>query len=243
MGDVNINFSDNIDPKDSIVLLNSYVNIWVKNKLMMYKSQENLTNREGEFHKLIEDYKYSLYVNAYKEMAVKQHLDTLINDSDIDEYYLNNKSNFKLNEDLFRFSYIHIGHEVSNDQYFVDLFTSPNKSDRDTLVELELELKATHFNDSVWYGFAHMKNIAYGFSKYNKGYLKRNKHVFTRKDSLGIFLLKINEVVERNKISPQKHISSTIKMMILHKRKIELIKKIEQTLIDDAKKKKQFEIY
>jgi hypothetical protein len=53
----------------------------------------------------------------------------------------------------------------------------------------------------------------------------------------------IKEVLSKNEIAPVRYISKIIKEMILHKRKIDLVNTIEEVLVDDAIKNKQFEIY
>ena len=50
-------------------------------------------------------------------------------------------------------------------------------------------------------------------------------------------------MLNRNEIAPKSYVTPTIKQMILHQRKLLLLRKIEETLIDDARKKQQFETY
>jgi hypothetical protein len=50
-------------------------------------------------------------------------------------------------------------------------------------------------------------------------------------------------VLQSNEIAPKSYITPAIKQMILHQRKLLLLRNIEETLIKDATKKKQFEIY
>ena len=47
----------------------------------------------------------------------------------------------------------------------------------------------------------------------------------------------------RNDIAPKSYVEPVIRQMILHKRKLQLIKEIEKTLLEDATKNKQFETY
>ena len=70
------------------------------------------------------------------------------------------------------------------------------------------------------------------------------KGVFIQKeDSLSLYLVAIKEVLNRNEIAPKSYITPTIKQMILHQRKLLLLRNIEETLIDDARKNQEFEIY
>ena len=64
-----------------------------------------------------------------------------------------------------------------------------------------------------------------------------------KEDSLSLYLMTIKKVLHRNEIAPKSYIKPTIEQMILHQRKLLLLRNIEETLIDDANKKQQFEIY
>ena len=62
-------------------------------------------------------------------------------------------------------------------------------------------------------------------------------------DSLGVYLVKIEDLLKRNDIAPLSHIKPTIQQIILNKRKLELIKKLEKDITKDAIKNNDFEIY
>jgi hypothetical protein len=72
--------------------------------------------------------------------------------------------------------------------------------------------------------------------------LKKDNFV-KKEDSLSLYLVKIKNVLNRNEIAPKSYITPSIKQMILHQRKLQLLKNIEETLLEDAQNKKQFEIY
>ena len=72
--------------------------------------------------------------------------------------------------------------------------------------------------------------------------LKKSKY-FEKKDSLGVYLVAVKAVLKRNETAPMSYVLPTIKQMILHKKKLELLKKIEKTLVEDALGSTEFEIY
>jgi hypothetical protein len=53
----------------------------------------------------------------------------------------------------------------------------------------------------------------------------------------------VKDVLLRNNIAPLSYIKPTIKQMILHKRKIELIRDIEKIIVKDATQNKNFKTY
>ena len=63
------------------------------------------------------------------------------------------------------------------------------------------------------------------------------------KDSLGLYLMQINDVLLRNSTAPLEYVKPTINQIVINKRKLELIKQLEKDIKKDAINNKQFEIY
>ena len=62
-------------------------------------------------------------------------------------------------------------------------------------------------------------------------------------DSLNVYLVKIRNVIDKNQIAPFVYLKPTLKEVILNKRKLQLIKKFERDITDDAIKAKKYEVY
>lgn len=229
-----------LSKEDSILFRNSYINSWAMDQLLLKKANLNIGDDNEEIIILIEKYKKELLIDKYRQAVVQQELDTVFSDNDIEEYYQNNKAIFRLNENLIQLKYIYMDKEINDEEEIIRLFKSDKKEDINELIDRELEFNSFNFNDSIWIS---QKDV---FKKLTflkeEGKLKKN--VFMQKeDSLGVYLLWINKVLYRNDIAPKSYVNSSIKRMILHKRKLEITNKIERTLVSDAIEKKQFELY
>jgi hypothetical protein len=55
--------------------------------------------------------------------------------------------------------------------------------------------------------------------------------------------VKIEDVLDLKDIAPLSYIKPSLKLIILNKRKLELIKKLEKDITQDAIKNNEFEIY
>lgn len=236
-------FTDDISTQDSILISNNYINNWVKQQLLLSKAQINLENKTEQFEGLVKKYREDLFINSYKEAAVKQYLNTEITEDDIDTFYKENNQNFKLNEELVKLKYIKIGKDVLNKKELIKLFTSSKKEDLDSLNSKELSLKSYHLNDSIWVKYSDLLFKIPIFNNEDKKRLLKKDNFIQKEDSLSLYLVTIKQVLKRNEIAPKSYIAPTIKQMILHQRKLLLLRNIEETLIDDANKKQQIEIY
>jgi hypothetical protein len=236
-------FTKDISKQDSITLVNNYINNWIKQQLLLSKAQLNLENKRDEFEDLVKKYREDLFINSYKEAVVKQYLDTIITDDDVDQFYLNNNEIFKLNEELIKVKYIKIGKEDSNKNTILKLFKSTNNKDIEKLKEKSLFMKSHHLNDSIWIKYSDLINEIPVLKTEDKQQLLKKDNFIQKEDSLSLYLVTIKKVLQSNEIAPKSYITPAIKQMILHQRKLLLLRNIEETLIEDATKKQQFEIY
>ncbi|MEL6916936.1 MAG: hypothetical protein AAFO99_04310 [Bacteroidota bacterium] len=62
-------------------------------------------------------------------------------------------------------------------------------------------------------------------------------------DASGVYLAKVTNVLEVNDIAPLSFIEPTIKQVLLNRRKLDYIRKLETEIIDEAIKKNEFEVY
>ena len=236
-------FPKDISKNDSILLAKNYINNWVKQQLLLQKAQINLVNKMETFNELVKKYQEDLFINSYKEAVVKQYLNTEITSDDIHKFYTNNNQNFKLNEELVQIKYIKIGKDLLNKKALIKLFKSSKKADLDSLQTKELFLKTHHLNDSSWIKYSELILKIPIFKSIDKKQLLKKGKFIQKEDSLSLYLASIKQVLYRNQIAPKSYISPTIKQMILHQRKLLLIRNIEKTIIEDASKKQQFEIF
>ncbi len=233
----------NISKQDSILLINNYINNWVKQQLLLDKAEINLADEVEDFEKLVAKYKEDLFINSYKEAVVKEYLNTDITQQDIDEFYLKNTKNFRLNEELLKLKYIKFAKNIPNKKELIDLFKSSKKKDLDSLQTQELSLISHHLNDSIWIKYSDLMAKVSVLKDVAKKQLLKKENFIQKEDSISLYLVTLKQVLNRNDLAPKSYITPTIRQMILHQRRLLLLRNIEETLIEDAQKKEQFEIY
>jgi len=230
----------NISREDSLILVKSFIQDWAVKKLLLDAAANNNSQESlKSINNLVQDYKESLLINNFKEALIKQQLDTIISDDEVEAFYLINNENFKLNEVLVKSKYLYFDASVINKKEIVKFFKSEEIEDAEELERQQLSFKMYQLNDSIWTELDKIL-LKLPFSKENL--LKKSKFI-QKQDSLGLYLVAIKDVLRRNDIAPLSYIKPTIKEMILHKRKIELIRNIEKIIVKDATKNNNFKIY
>lgn len=234
----------NLPKNDSLLIVKSIINNWAVQELLKQKAEENLTNEENTtYNKLVQDYKQSLLVNGYKERLIQQQLDTVISEDEIDVYYDANNVNFRLNEELIKIKYLHFGSNLLDQKKIIKHFKSDDYDDLIALENQELNFKAINLNDTTWIRLEDVLLKIPKFKEESREYLLKKSKYIQKEDSLGLYLVAVKDVLKRNDIAPKNYITPTIKQMILHKRKLELIRDIEKTLLNDAIQNKNFKEY
>ena len=107
-----------------------------------------------------------------------------------------------------------------------------------------MQFKSSALNDSVWVSLNEVYRRVPFITPENRDKYINEGMAFEKSDSLNqVYLVKIKKVINRNQISPFEYLKPTLQQVILNRRKLELIKKFEKEIIEDAIKNKDYEIF
>ena len=234
---------ENTSKEDSTLIVTNFINRWATKQLLIDQSIVNLPQeKQDAYNDLVNQYKIDLYIEAYKSSIVAKQLDSIIALKELEDFYNQNKENFKLNDDLLKIRYIHIDKNFSNTKELVEKFKRFDSIDKQALTDLSIKFKAFNLNDSIW-----IKNDvligALPVLKYSNSQVLKKTNFTQLQDSLGVYLVKIEAVLKTNDIAPLSYVKSTIEQIVLNKRKQEFLKKIEKDITKDAIKNKNFELF
>ncbi|WP_103070325.1 peptidylprolyl isomerase [Aquimarina sediminis] len=234
----------NTSKEDSINIVNNYIKTWATRQLFIDKAKLNLTEEElAAFDDLVESYQSTLYINAYKNAVINKSINMEITEQDFQSYYDQNLKNFNLNEELVKLRYLHLPPNYENIIATQQQLNRFNEEDTQELEDKKLEYLAYSFNDSIWIKFNQVLSKIPVLKKQDKTKLLKNGKYIQLRDSTGVYIVKIKEVLSHNEVAPLEYVKPTIRQIILNKRKLELIKKIEKDITRDAVENKQFEVY
>jgi len=230
--------------EDSILRVNNFINQWATQQLLISGAEINLSEtKQGEFNTLVNQYKNDLFINAYLEALVKRSIDTSVSPKEAQEVYERNQETFKLNEELIKFRYINVNENNADLKDIETRFKRFDNEDKKILDSIAIQFKSYSLNDSIWIRVNQAILKIPVLNTENKKELLKKSNFIQLKDSLGLYLMQINEVLLRNEIAPIEFVMPTIKQIVVNKRKLEFIKKLEKDITKDAIKNKQFEIF
>ena len=242
--DIKIKIDSFENDEDSILKTRNFIDNWARKNLLYQKALINLSEyKVKNLENLINDYRYDLYGNVYKESLLNNLLDTLSVDKKLSLFYEENYNLFKLNESLFKIRFIQFPIDNVDKNDIIKSFIRYNKLDKVFLDSLSYQFTNMIFSDSVWISKKRLINNVSFINDNNIERYTKKMNYFEYKDSLELYLLYVIDYKNNGEIAPLSHVVSSIKNIILNKNKIEYSKKIDKEIIQDAIKSKKFEIY
>ncbi|MCX7550646.1 peptidylprolyl isomerase [Xanthomarina sp. F2636L] len=235
---------EGMSAQDSSMVVANYINHWATEQLLVSGAKLNLTEAKQEsFNKFARDYKNELYSKAYMEALVAKNIDTVVSMSEMEAYYNANKQVFVLNEDLIKLRYINIDENRLDLKDTEAKFKRFNEVDKRELDSISIQFKSFSLKDSVWVKVEQVVDKIPPITNENRTELLKKSNFIQLKDSLGLYLVHINDVLLRNSTAPLEYVKPTIDKIVINKRKLELIRELEKDIKKDAIKHKKFEIY
>jgi len=230
--------------EDSAVFVSDYINNWAVKQLLVSKAQINLPETKlEEFERLVANYRTDLYTGAYKEALATQDKDTLITAQEMREFYEEKKENFKLKEKIVQIRFIELPKPFLNKSEVIRRLKSFEAADVDYLDSVGVQFRKLNFNDSLWIPASRVIEEIAPLTIDNESRYLKNSQFFELEDSMGVYLARINGVLQVNDIAPLSYISETIGQVLRNRRKQSYLKQLETEIIDEATKNNEFEVY
>jgi hypothetical protein len=240
--DIQGTLPSNVSEKDSIEMLNEYIDNWVRQQLVIAQAEKNLSSEEKDFSKQLEDYKNSLIIFQYESKLIKQKLDTTVSDEEIFQYYEKNKANFELKENIVKVVYIKIPKNIPP-ALPRQLIRSDNPQDQKKLQDFCHKYAVNYYlDDQNWLLFNDiLKEIP--INTYNQEEYLKNNRIIEIQDSAFTYLMNIKGFMIKESLSPLSFERNNIRDIIINRRKLALIENMRNDVYENALKKGNIEIF
>jgi len=227
---------------DSIELVRNFINTWVRQKLIVHLAEKNLDKEDKDFSQEIETYKNSLIVYRFQEQLVKQKLDTVVTETEIEAYYNGNQSDFELKDNIVKVIYVKLPLKSPKISQIKSLMRSERERDKLNLSKLcDTYAANSSLDQQNWLLFNDLlKEIP--IKTYDQEAFLQNNRFLEIKGEEFIYLVYFTDFKIKESISPLSFEKENIRNVILNKRKLNLISDMEKEVYDKALKNKDFEI-
>jgi len=222
---------------DSIELVQRFIDNWIRRQVVLNQAESNLSPEQKDFTEQLEAYRNSLIVYGYESELIRQKLDTVVSQQQIQEFYDQNPQNFQLRENIVRVSYVKIPQasaSLAPAKKATQLLKSGRALDIDLLDELcQSSMLVCRLDDENWISFNDLqREIPIAID--NQDNFLQNRSFFETSDSLFLYVVRISEFKMKESLSPLSFETENIRNIIINRRKLELINQMEQEVFQKA---------
>ena len=232
----------NLNKQDSIRIVNNVIEEWATSKLLIQNAIINLTEIEkSKIDNKSEKYRENLIISEYRNKISNNNPDTSASKDEIELFFSENSKNFKLFEEIIKGRYVKLNKKTFNINEIKRRFRRFNQSDKSFFDSISIQLLNYYLNDSIWINkklfFNKIPSLEYDQSLR----ISKNNLFYVQEDSLALYLIKINNYKKADDYAPLEYIYNRIKEVIVSKKRIDYLNKIDKELIGDAITKNLYE--
>jgi hypothetical protein len=229
--------------KDSTELVKTFINNWIKQQLLLKKANDNLDENQKNVEQQLREYRNSLIIYLYEKELVKQKLDTIVTEAEMDSFYQANKNNFEQKSNIIQLNYVKYDKKKKDINRIRTQMQQPDVDKNYDFIDYCQKNAANFFfKSNVWLEFNDvLKEIP--IKTYDQEqFIQNNKYIEVFDESY-IYFVKILNFRIKNSISEFPFVKETIRTTILNNRKIRLIDELEKKMMDDALNSNEIKIY
>jgi hypothetical protein len=243
LSDLNDLFGNVNSKEDSIAIINNQIDIWVKKQVFLRQAEINLDNSQKDVDAIVEDYKASLLIERYKEEFLKQKLDTVVTDFEIKQYYKGFQESFRLNKTIVKADFLKFPTSYSDISNFRRSFFSEEDDEYENAFKLAEKnaVKIENF-DKKWVSFSEISSLLPTKISSPEVILKSAKKIQTQ-DNDFYYFVRIYDYRLTDEYEPIENVKEQISIIIMNKRKVELLGELEKVIYDKALDKGNIKIY
>ena len=233
-----------INGQDSVAIIQNYVNKWAKRELLLQKAEDNLSKElKAEIAKQLEETRANLVIYQYQRQMIIEKLDTVLTESDIENYYAANAKSFILSSNIVKALFIKLPIETPNLGKIKILARSNDQRDLQQLEKYcyQFAEKFDDFNEE-WVSMDRLTVELQEDIENEENFLKRNTFFETR-DSASVYLVAIRDYRLRSSPAPFEYVKDDIKRIIWNTRRFEFLQSLENGIYNEALKDNNFKIY
>ncbi len=226
---------NNLDIQDSVQIVNNIIDDWAISKLLIQNAKINLSESEKSLiENKTEKYKENLIISEYRNKISNNNPDTLASIIEIETFFDKNSKNFRLYEEIIKGRYVKLNKNTFNFSEIKRRFRRFNQSDKTFLDSISIQFLNYYLKDSVWTNKKLFFNKIPSLKEDEILRISKNNLFYIQEDSLALYLIKINNYKKADDYAPLNYIYSRISEVIIGKKRIDYLNKIDKELIGDA---------
>lgn len=237
--DVSTIFTPGISAEDSLKLLESYVDQWVKKQLKIAEAEQMFEESQEDIDRLVQEYRNSLLTHKVDQFYVDKYIDTLFTADQIRQYYEEHKADFVLDKTMVKARIVRMPERHPQQKKIEELLLSPREESLQDLTELcvKNDFELTELNQ--WTDFSTLLlQLPTDRTQGNDELLVTSKiHEFEANTSK--YYVRVLAVRKAGDYTPLESVTEVIRRVLFNQRKESIIRSHEDSLYARALEKKE----
>ena len=236
-------FTPGMTPEDSLKLLHSYVDRWVKKELKVAEAERLFKKSQQDIDRMVDEYRNTLLTRKVDQYYIDHSLDTLFTDRQIAEYYREHRPEFVLDKTMLKARVVRLPRSYSQKKKIRDLMAASGDESRQDLAGLCVKngLVLTELNQ--WSDLTALLGLLpIDRSDEHEGLLSTGEvHEYETKNY--IYFAKVTDLRRGGDNIPLESAVDMIRRMLFNQRKEQIVNGFEDSLYREAESQGKIKIH
>ncbi len=228
-------YSEVMTTEDSIKARTSFINSWALEEVKCQEALETLAENPkilAEIEKMVQTYRANLLIHTLEKNYLLRELDTLVSRAEIEAYYKENPNSFMLAEPLVKAIVVRMPKGLRQNEKLEKMFTQGDASDMEEFLNIckKNDYRVDDYRGD-WVEFSTLlRNFPLTRRQNYDDFLKKNRN-YDVTDKEYKYLLKVENYLSSQQISPLEREVHTIKNILRNRRRAATLKSLDDSLL------------
>lgn len=234
---------DGVPYEDSVGFARRYIESWAKDRIFEAIALERLGKADTQIEEELQNYRLALLKYRYEREYLSKALNPEISDSDVEEYYESHKEQFNLTHPIVKARFLDLMEDAPYKEFMVHRLSTVSAVELALLDSIAGIDAIKYYDSSGEWMDARVLAREFGMDFQDLYSRARDNLVVVPYEQSSEERMAYFFEVKFDGTAPLDYCEPEVKEILLSARKRELIEKLEQSLLDDARKNKRFVIY
>lgn len=227
-------FTPGLSPDDSVKLLNSYVDSWVKKQLKIDIAESLFVQNAADIEKMVDEYRNSLLIYKFENEYVNDKVDTTISRREVEEYYMKNRNDFVLSSSLIRAIMVKFPVGSRHESKLRELAHTAKADNLQDLIDLAVKNDIEYREYPAWTDYVEVVSFMPRLSDDVYRQIRTKTGFYEVTDGGYKYFLTVTDLLPEGGIMPLDMTINTIRTIIFNKRKTDALRTLEDSLYRQA---------
>lgn len=223
-----------ITGQDSVQIIERFVQRWATDILVYERAKQNVAKNE-DIERLVDAYRKSLIMHEYEQRLVGERLSMEVSEEEMIQFYDQYAASLKLTDELIQGILIAVPNEAPQLKNLKKWMNDPDSVNVEKIEKYALQ-NATNYQFFMdeWKTFSDIQKSLVKPIQQPAQLLTTAGKTIVLNDSITTNIMYINQFLLTGQQKPYEYAKEEIKEILLNKRKIEFLQRLETAIYNDA---------